>query len=273
MSIRRARLRAPLWLPCTLCMLAGCAGTEYRLTPALAQGSRGLAMQAADDEIDNALGEPAITESTVRAGAMLHRRAQVELKVGASVPVGLFEDNEFEPGIFLGAKASVEGAKNVFFGVSFDYSRNTVDEGVSALANDPASLPGVTPDQLYESINRYNTLVMFDHDIVLVEDTIAENRPLIFRWGAGVGVSVIDGQEDPDVGFEIKPFVGFLFRPALGLRWQIHDGGLIFAETSIDFIFPNEIRADPAGPDDSATIDGDIDFSAVNIAFGYAFEF
>jgi hypothetical protein len=302
MSIRRARLRAPLWLPCTLCMLAGCAGTEYRLTPALGQSpaiqaiAKGSAMQGVAlpspavqsiatqgptmqdismqaDDIDNALGEPAITERTVGRDLMLRRRAQVELKVGASVPVGLFEDNEFEPGIFLGAKASVEGAKNIFFGISFDYSRNTVDEGVSALANDPSSLPGVTPDQLYESINRYNTLILFDHDIVLVEDTIAENRPLILRWGAGVGVSVIDGKEDPNVGFEIKPFVGFLFRPALGLRWQIHDRGLIFAETSIDFIFPNEIRADPAGPDDSATIDGDIDFSAVNIAVGYAFEF
>ena len=299
MSLRRARLRAPLWLPCTLCVLAGCAGTEYRLTPALAQvpamqgialrspGVQGPLMQSpivqspvaysiamqADDEIDNASGEPPITESSVHRDMMLRRRAQVEVKVGTSVPVGLFEDNEFEPGIFLGAKATVEGAKNIFFGLSFDYSRNTVDQGVSALVNDPSSLPGVTPDQLYDSINRYNTLITFDHDVVLMEDTIGENSPLTFRWGAGVGVSVIDGDEDPNVGFEIKPYAGFLFRPALGLRWQIHDGGLIFLDTSLDLIFPHEIRADPAGPDDSATIDGDIDFSAINIAVGYAFEF
>jgi hypothetical protein len=135
-----------------------------------------IAMQA-DDEIDNASGEPPITESSVHRDMMLRRRAQVELKVGTSVPVGLFEDNEFEPGIFLGAKATVEGAKNIFFGLSFDYSRNTVDQGVSALVNDPSSLPGVTPDQLYDSINRYNTLITFDHDVVLMEDTIGENSP------------------------------------------------------------------------------------------------
>src|SRR5688572_7721966 len=104
MSIRSARFRAPLWLPCTLCALAGCAGTEYKLTPALAQpvmqaiakgpavrsvaiespavqstAARGpsmqsLSMQANDEGIDDALVDAPITERTVGRDAMLRRR-------------------------------------------------------------------------------------------------------------------------------------------------------------------------------------------------------
>jgi hypothetical protein len=206
---------------------------------------------------------------------MLHRRWQFEIRGGVKVPAPIVASNEFDAGPMVGIKGDIEVSKNLFLGATFDYAYQEVGQGVSSLVNDPRALAGVTPDQLYDHIHRYNFLFNFDYDVVLVPETIGPNRPLIFRFGTGLGLAMVNGNEDPQTTFEIDPFYGFLARPAVGLRWQFLDSMLLFAELSYDFVAPWSIYARFQTPDgrEKAKVDGDIDFSAVNVIAGLAFEF
>src|SRR5262245_10527162 len=260
MSVRRSRSSA-LFL---ILAAVGCAGAPQRF-----EAQQGL------DDFGEPLETGPINEQTVGESQMLHRRWQLELRGGLKAPAPIVESNEFETGPLLGVKADIEVTKNLFFGLTFDWTYQGVDQGVSTLVDDPRALAGATPDQLFDHIHRYNLLANFDYDVVLVPDTIGPNRPLIFRFGAGLGAVLVNGIEDPQTTFDIEPYYGFLARPAVGLRWQFLDSMLLFGELSYDFVAPYSIDAkfQTSSGSDRAKVDGDIDFSAVNLIAGLAFEF
>jgi hypothetical protein len=223
------------------------------------------------DDLGEPVGREPITASTVGETQMLKRRMIIELRGGVSVPLPTYEDNDFTLGPLIGAKIELEAVKNLYFGLSFDWAEQDVDDGVSTVVSDPEQLPGVTPDQLFELTDRYSILAVFDYDIVLVRDTIGKETPLLFRFGAGAGLIIIDGKEDPQVNFDIKTFYGFLFRPAIGIRWVFHPNILVFGEMSYDFVIPNDIYADSGGED--VRIDGNVDFGSLNLIVGIGFQF
>jgi hypothetical protein len=264
------------WVLVGLWTLAGCNGSaDVRDEPAGAVSDSGpvdrVDPPVYEDDLGQPVGREPITESTVGETQMLKRRLLLELRAGASVPLPTYEDNEFTPGPLLGLKVELETVKNLYFGLSFDWASQGVDEDVSAVVSDPEQLPGVGPDQLFERLDRFNFLALFDYDIVLVKDTVDKDTPLMFRFGAGAGLVIIDGTEDPQVSFDIKTFYGFLLRPAVGLRWQFHPDILVFGELSYDFVFPNDIYAKVDGED--SKIEGDVDFGSLNLIIGIGFLF
>jgi hypothetical protein len=258
-------------------MLAGCSGTgELRDDPNAdaaieSDPARSVEPAAFTDDLGEPVAREPLTESTVGETQMLKRRLLLEVRGGVSVPLPTYEDNEFTPGPFAGVKLELETVKNLYFGISFDWAEQGVDEDVSTVVDDPEQLPGVGPDQLFERLDRYSILAVFDYDIVLMRDTIDKDTPFMFRFGAGAGLIIIDGTEDPQVSFDIKTFYGFLFRPAVGLRWQFHPSILAFCEVSYDFVIPNDIYAEVDGED--VRIDGDVDFGTLNLILGVGFTF
>jgi hypothetical protein len=266
------------WVAVLLGTLAGCNGTgEVRdepyadASPASDDVTHRVDPPVYTDDLGEPVAREPITASTVGETQMLKRRMLFEVRGGVSVPLPTYEDNDFTLGPLIGAKIELETVKNLFFGLSFDWSEQDVDNGVSSVVTDPEQLPGVTPDQLFELTNRYNILAVFDYDIVLVRDTIGKETPLLFRFGAGAGLTIIDGTEDPQVTFDIKTFYGFLFRPAIGLRWVFHPNILLFGEVSYDFVIPNDIYAESGGED--VRIDGNVDFGTLNLIVGIGFQF
>jgi hypothetical protein len=211
---------------------------------------------------------------------MLHRRTQVELKAGSAIPVGLVQQNHFEPGPFLGIKGEIEVAKNLFLGVSFDWAHSRQSRGVNQLIGDPTTLAGVEPDQLFKSFDRYTWLGLFDYDVPLTKDFIVEKSPLLFRFGLGLGAMLIDSEEDDFLknqiaaaGSEIKinPYVGFVARPGVSFRWQVWEHGLVFVEACMDIVTPHRISVKINRQ--NSEVAGDIDFSSINLTAGWAFEF
>ena len=267
------------WVAVALWTLTGCSGTgevrdepyEYDAPPPASDVTYRVDPPIYTDDLGEPVAREPITASSVGETQMLKRRMLFELRGGVSVPLPTYEDNDFTLGPLLGAKIELETVKNLFFGLSFDWAEQDVDNGVSSVVSNPEQLPGVGPDQLFELLDRYNILAVFDYDIVLVKDTIDKDTPLLFRFGAGAGLTIIDGKEDPQVNFDIKTFYGFLFRPAVGLRWQFHPNILVFGELSYDFVIPNRIYADVNGED--VRVDGTIDFGSLNLILGIGFQF
>lgn len=269
MSFCRSCAHALLWVPIVIFSLAGCATS-----------GGGVESPTYQDDFGERLSTQPITPETVSEEQMFHQRSQVELKVGSSVPVGLFASNNFDPGPMVGIKGEIEAAKNLFLGISFDWAHSDQSKGVTQLIGDPTTLAGVTPDQLFKEYDRYTLLALFNYDVPLTKEFIAEKCPLLFRFGAGAGLMVVDSVEDPFLkdqiaaaGSEIKinPYYGFVFRPDVSLRWQVWEHGLVFLEASLDIVTPNSISVKINRQ--NSDVNGNIDFSSVNLAVGWAFEF
>ncbi|MBI4605785.1 MAG: hypothetical protein HY721_27785 [Planctomycetes bacterium] len=257
------------WIPIVLVASLGCETAPQRLEP-----------PELKDDFGSSLETRPITEESVGETQMLHRRVQLELKGAAAIPTGFFQDNGFEVGASAGAKGEIELVKDFFLGLSFDYVTMEQGDGVSDVLSNPLSLSGVEPDQLYDTIDRYNFLAVADYDWTLARSFLVEKAPLKFRLGGGLGATVVDGEVDSSLEDQIKaaggdietvPYVGFLARASAGVRWQVLPTMLLFAEVSLDFVYPFEIEIRLNRV--RSTVDGDIDFGSVNLGGGVAFEF
>lgn len=266
------------WAPLALMCLWGCANSPRRdaapmddldqpPTEAASVGAPGEDPAFYTDDFGGAVEAPPITEESVSEEMMLHQRAQLELNAGMVMPIG-----EFEVGPSLGLKGSLEAYKNIFFGLSFDWARQNVDEGISSL-DDPGDLERADADQFYEYINRYNLLMTADYDIPLEEDFLVEDTRLILRLGLGAGSSIIVGKEDKaiDETVKINTYFGFLLRPAVSLRWMLSKRSLVFFTAAYDFVYPDKIDVRITGS--SRRVDDDLYFGTFLLQFGVAFEF
>jgi opacity protein-like surface antigen len=255
-------------VPLVLLAVAGCESVPQQLDP-----------PEPKDDFGAELDMREINAETVGETQMLHRRTQLEVKALVAIPTGFFEDNSFDVGYGGGLKASIETKKNFYIGVSFDYVYMEQGDGVSSV-NDPTGLSDIEPDQLYDQLDRYSFLVTGDYDWTLAKSFLAEKAPLLLRLGGGLGAIVVDGEIDSFVkdqaeaagsSVDTVPFVGFLGRLALGLRWQFHPHMIVFAEAGYDFVAPFEIEIEAGGT--RATVEGDIDFGTINLGAGLTFEF
>jgi hypothetical protein len=253
----RLRTHACAWVTLVCITALGCNGAPTRIEPAKYR-----------DHFGQELGEETITEESVGREQMLNRRAQLELRGAAVVPI----ESNLEVGAGAGIKGEIETFKNLFFGVSFDWSHLETDKQIADSVNalDTAALLNADPTELFESLDRYNFLLLFDYDVPLA-------KSFSFRFGAGLGLALItfDEGRNPDnvspPGYDLEPFVAFLFRPSIDFRWQVWEHGYLTAGASYDFIPTGNIEISPAKGDRSE-VNGSVNFSTINLGGAWVFE-
>ena len=204
---------------------------------------------------------------------MVHRRANLDLRLGGFFPV----DSDFNTSLSLGFTGEIEVYKNLYLGLSVDYTDMDVDETIAdvlgSAISDPsvaASLPGLDAEQWYEGFDRYSVLFLFDRDVPIVQ---SDEHDLMFRWGLGLGVVIMDGEIAKDAfaqGLDVdgRTYVNFLARPKIGLHYRFFENYLAFLALGYDFV-----------PEDSLTVNlnssrtklGDVDASGFTIFSGLGF--
>jgi len=270
MSLCRLWPRRLAWVPLALAGLFGCANSPGTLEP----------IPAKDDFGSDLVNQP-IDETTIGEKEMMHRRARVELLGGAFFPIGngfssllgYTDDstNHFEVSAMAGLRGDIEVSKNVFLGLSFDWSHYEVDQGVSDILSDPSS---ATLDQWFESLERYTVLATFEYDTTLARSFLKEEKPLIFRVGLGLGGAIIDPLLDDSLRstFRCHTFGAAVARPYVVFEWKPYKNTFFFLGTAFDWVYyPNDVEMMIGH--DSYNTSGDIDFSAVSLTGGIGFEF
>jgi len=224
MILRRVSVLSILGCALAGPFLAGCNTAPQRITAAA----------HTDDFGSEVAGNEDVTIETVQRNQLMHQRAQVEVRLGPSFPFDLFDPgrdarddndpaeffNTFE-GWAIGVKGALEAYKNVFWGVAFDYSNQNIAElslGVDEQIN------------AVDSYDRFTFLGTFDYDIPLSESADA----LVIRLGLGVGIVVFKFEDDGLA--EIEDIYQIVFRPAVGLRYPIHENAVVFTELSYDIV-------------------------------------
>lgn len=176
---------------------------------------------------------------------MIHRRVNIDIKGGGFFPI----DSDFDPGPLIGFKGQIEGYKNLYFGIEYNFITqdigDTVEDFLRDFQNgDPTAerkALSADPEQWFESLDRHEILFGFDYDIPF------DRGPFVprFRFGAGIGAVIFDGDLISDDAFgpelDDRTFVGFLFRPSAGFRFPVHENVVLFLEGSFDLIPPLDV--------------------------------
>ncbi len=172
-----------------------------------------------------------ITVESVQKAEMMHRRAQAEFRLGPSFPFDLADpgrDPHIKTGIAGGGKLQLETAKNIYMGVSVDWTDNVVEANTGGVGEQIFAVRG------YDRLSVLGTL---DYDIPLTEDSDG----LLLRMGVGIGMTVIDFNTLPS--FSQNPLFGkiedvyqIMIRPSIGLRLPVSENLLIFSELTYDIV-------------------------------------
>ena len=172
-----------------------------------------------------------ITVESVQKAEMMHRRAQAEFRLGPSFPFDLADpgrDPHTKIGIAGGGKLQLETAKNIYMGLSVDWTDNVVEANTGGIGEQIFAVRG------YDRLSVLGTL---DYDIPLTEDSDG----LLLRMGVGIGMTVIDFNtlpnflEHPLFG-KIEDVYQIMIRPSIGLRLPVSENLLIFSELSYDIV-------------------------------------
>ena len=190
-----------------------------------------------------------ITVESVQKAEMMHRRAQAEFRLGPSFPFDLADpgrDPHTKIGIAGGGKLQLETAKNIYMGLSVDWTDNVVEANTGGIGEQIFAVRG------YDRLSVLGTL---DYDIPLTEDSDG----LLLRMGVGIGMTVIDFNTLPN--FQQNPLFGkiedvyqIMIRPSIGLRLPVSENLLIFSELSYDIVperriaFEKEVAVDGPRP-------------------------
>ena len=172
-----------------------------------------------------------ITVESVQKAEMMHQRAQAEFRLGPSFPFDLADpggDPHVNIGIAGGGKLQLETAKNIYMGLSVDWTDNVVEANTSGIGEQIFAVRG------YDRLSVLGTL---DYDIPLTEDS----EGLLLRMGMGIGMTFIDFNtlpsftSNPQFG-KIEDIYQIMFRPSIGLRLPVSENLLIFSELSYDIV-------------------------------------
>ena len=172
-----------------------------------------------------------ITVESVQKAEMMHQRAQAEFRLGPSFPFDLADpgrDPHVKIGIAGGGKLQLETAKNIYMGLSVDWTDNVVEVNTGGIGEQIFAVRG------YDRLSVLGTL---DYDIPLTEDSDG----LLLRMGLGIGMTVVDFNTLPS--FSQNPLFGkiedvyqIMIRPSIGLRLPVSENLLIFSELSYDIV-------------------------------------
>jgi hypothetical protein len=172
-----------------------------------------------------------ITVESVQKAEMMHQRAQAEFRLGPSFPFDLADpgrDPHTKIGIVGGGKLQLETAKNIYMGLSVDWTDNVVEANTAGVGEQVFAVRG------YDRLSVLGTL---DYDIPLTEDS----EGLLLRMGVGIGMTFIDFNtlpsftSNPQFG-KIEDIYQIMFRPSIGLRFPVSDNLLLFSELSYDIV-------------------------------------
>ncbi|MDE0738735.1 MAG: hypothetical protein OSB83_05945 [Planctomycetota bacterium] len=172
-----------------------------------------------------------ITVESVQKAEMMYQRAQAEFRLGPSFPFDLADpgrDPHTKIGIVGGGKLQLETAKNIYMGLSVDWTDNVVEANTSGVGEQVFAVRG------YDRLSVLGTL---DYDIPLTEDS----EGLLLRMGVGIGMTFIDFNtlpsftSNPQFG-KIEDIYQIMFRPSIGLRFPVSDNLLLFSELSYDIV-------------------------------------
>lgn len=260
-ATRRRAQRAILWIvsAAAFAALSSCAGTPGRLNSA-PTGTPRISQPFEDEDVE---AGPPITPRTVSETMMLHRNVRAEAYAGMYMPSG-----ELEVGPMAGVRGDIEAAKNVFWGVSFDWGNQTIGDLPAGSITEP--------EQHYEEIDRYNFLVNLAYDWVLVRELWREDAPLSLRLGLGVGGSLIRGPTQESLrlspgGVKVMDYWGLLVRPALDLHWRVTPQARVLFGAGFDFLYPDWIQERRAGK--VYDVEGSVAFSTFFVRAGFFLEF
>ena len=172
-----------------------------------------------------------ITVESVQKAEMMHQRAQAEFRLGPSFPFDLADpgrDPHVKIGIAGGGKLQLETAKNIYMGLSVDWTDNVVEANTGGIGEQIFAVRG------YDRLSVLGTL---DYDIPLTEDSDG----LLLRMGLGIGMTVVDFNTQPS--FSQNPLFGkiedvyqIMIRPSIGLRLPVSENLLVFSELSYDIV-------------------------------------
>ncbi len=249
MLVSRDTMRTFGWILALTLSMAGCQSAPEQIT----------SKSVSDDFGEVLPNQEEITVESVQNKEMLHQRAQAELRLGPSFAFDLFDpgrDPHTNTGIQGGGKLQLETAKNVYMGLSFDFTDALV-------TSDPGA-----PDQEIFALGGYDRLSVLgtvDWDIPVNDNPDG----LILRLGMGVGMCVIDFTPAPDwQDGKIDDLYQIMFRPSIGLRYPVSEHLLLFSELTYDIVPERRL---------GTSLDQEIDgpraiFSAGTVLFGVSYQ-
>ena len=197
--------------------MAGCSSAPERIST-----------KAVSDDFGAALpNDEEITVESVQNKEMLHRRAQAEFRLGPSFAFDLFDpgrDPQTKVGIVGGGKLQLETAKNIYMGLSVDWTDAVVEQNTSGLSEQIFAVRGY---------DRLSILGTVDYDIPVFDDPDG----LLLRLGMGVGMCFVDFNSAPNFANDpIEDIYQIMFRPSIGLRYPVSDHLLLFSELTYDIV-------------------------------------
>jgi len=234
MLVSRDAMRAFGWILVLTFSMVGCQSTPEQIA----------SKTHSDDFGEVVPDKEEITIEAVQKSEMMHQRAQFELRLGGSFPFDLFDpgrdphiDSFGENGPFdgsgaiqgvIGSKLQLEAAKNIYLGLSFDFTDHTVETGGG--------------EQIFavSGFDRLSVLGTIDYDIPL--NTTGALDGLMLRVGMGMGMTVVDfntlPQYLPPLGTQgkVEDIYQIMFRPSIGLRLPVSDNLLFFSEFTYDIV-------------------------------------
>ena len=249
MLVSRDAMRTFGWILALTLSMAGCQSAPEQIT----------SKDVSDDFGEVLPNQEEITVESVQNKEMLHQRAQVEFRLGPAFAFDLFDpgrDPHTDVGILGGGKLQLETAKNIYMGLSVDWTDAIVEQNTSGLGEQIFAVKGY---------DRLSVLGTIDYDIPINDNPDG----LILRLGMGVGMCFVDFNSAPNFSNDtIEDIYQIMFRPSIGLRYPVSEHLLLFSELTYDIV-PERTMATQS---DAAILGQRSILSAGTVLFGVSYQ-
>ena len=249
MLVSRDAMRTFGWILALTLSMAGCQSAPEQIT----------SKDVSDDFGEVLPNQEEITVESVQNKEMLHQRAQVEFRLGPAFAFDLFDpgrDPHTDVGILGGGKLQLETAKNIYMGLSVDWTDAVVEQNTSGLGEQIFAVKGY---------DRLSVLGTIDYDIPINDNPDG----LILRLGMGVGMCFVDFNSAPNFSNDtIEDIYQIMFRPSIGLRYPVSEHLLLFSELTYDIV-PERTMATQS---DAAILGERSILSAGTVLFGVSYQ-
>ncbi len=249
MLVSRDAMRTFGWILALTLSMAGCQSAPEQIT----------SKDVSDDFGEVLPNQEEITVESVQNKEMLHQRAQAEFRLGPAFAFDLFDpgrDPHTDVGILGGGKLQLETAKNIYMGLSVDWTDAVVEQNTSGLGEQIFAVKGY---------DRLSVLGTIDYDIPINDNPDG----LILRLGMGVGMCFVDFNSAPNFSNDtIEDIYQIMFRPSIGLRYPVSEHLLLFSELTYDIV-PERTMATQS---DAAILGQRSILSAGTVLFGVSYQ-